>query len=124
MFIDKATYAYAYGRRTRLNELQEGLDKLGFTYHKTGPTLKSSGHFKPRADINADVATPHTLASALGNAAATVTNKLLSIPPPAKVCIVSALDHVYSLGVSLNVEVLEDASSDHRPIVATVGTPG
>jgi hypothetical protein len=51
-----------YSRRAVLNELQAGLDCLGFKYHPTGPTWKSSGRFKPRLGVDADVAThTHTL---------------------------------------------------------------
>jgi hypothetical protein len=108
-----------YGRQAVLIKLQSGLDLLGFQYHQTGPTWQSSGRFKPRrADVEANVTL--SLASALWNAAAVVSTKFLSTAPE-KVHRVSALDHVYSLGVSLDVKVLEDASSDHRPILATVG---
>ena len=33
---------------------------------------------------------------------------------------VSCIDHVYCAGVDINVEVLEDATSDHRPVLARV----
>eukprot|EP00095_Tigriopus_kingsejongensis_P004647 maker-scaffold29_size597861-snap-gene-3.9 protein:Tk04647 transcript:maker-scaffold29_size597861-snap-gene-3.9-mRNA-1 annotation:"g protein-activated inward rectifier potassium channel 3-like isoform x3" len=35
----------------------------------------------------------------------------------------SCLDHVYSVGVSAHVEVLEDATSDHRPILTRILGP-
>jgi hypothetical protein len=34
----------------------------------------------------------------------------------------SALDHVYSAGVLLNVQVLPSAATDHRPLLAALGT--
>jgi hypothetical protein len=116
----------SYGRKKVLTELQAGLAALGFKYHVTGPTWRSSGRFKPRPDfckdICEDVATPLSMASAFWNAAAVVSSKFLATTTaPEKVHRDSALDHIYSLGVPLDVEVMEDASSDHRPLMATVG---
>jgi hypothetical protein len=116
----------SYGRRALLQELQGGLADLGYNYHVTGPTWRSDGHFKLSARLRA--AKPQVAATTPTSSATSAATPLAAVATPssptmatsARVGRESALDHVYSLGVSLDVKLLEDASSDHWPIVATL----
>lgn len=90
--------------------------------NETGATWQSDRHFKPKADVSVN-SSGTLVASAMWTAAATIANRLLA-PHPPKVTRTSALNHLYSLGVSLEVKLLDDASSDHRPVLATLDVPG
>jgi hypothetical protein len=90
----------SYRHLQMLHDCQAGMARAGLVYHETGATYSSHGHFGASA---AQLAAAPALAAT-----------------SAKTSRTSALDHIYSAGLDLEVGLLPDAASDHRPVTATL----
>jgi exonuclease III len=84
-------YGVKYRHKTQLGNLLRATEKAGLKYHATPTTWRSYGLHKDGPD-----------------------------PDPNGAHRESIIDHVYTAGVHAAIEVLNDASSDHRPIVANI----
>jgi exonuclease III len=107
-----------YGRSDLLRQLQNGMNTAGYKYHTSLPTYRSHGSFIVRPLPPQ----PLSVTSALWGAASTVAATLTGMraAPAARAARLACLDHVYSAGLNVDVSVLEDSSTDHFPVIATI----
>jgi hypothetical protein len=125
----------SYRLRPLLVDLQAGMARAGLMYHRTGTTYSSHGHYAPSAAALAAsasssamwavtplaaVAAPPPPASSSAMWAATPLAAATAPPVLAKASRTSVIDHIYSAGVSLDVRLLPDAATDHRPVLASL----
>jgi endonuclease/exonuclease/phosphatase (EEP) superfamily protein YafD len=80
-----------YKCKTLVGDLVAAVGRAGLVYHNTPPTWRSYGQFNDTGDPNA-IRTHRS----------------------------STINHVYSAGVSAVVSVLNDASTDHSPLLTVV----
>jgi hypothetical protein len=113
-----------YKHKQMLGEFQAGMSKAGLVYHRTGNTYTSHGHYKRTASALSTLA-PAPTAPTPAPSSPRTTKPLAAVKTPPRTAVKavrqSVLDHIYSVGVLLDVEVLPCAATDHRPLLASLG---
>jgi hypothetical protein len=107
-----------YVRSDLLQRLQNSMNLAGYKYHTSLPTYQSHGSFVVWPLPPQPLSVTSALWGAASTEAATLTRALAA--PAARAARLACLDHVYSAGLNVDVNVLEDSSTDHFPVIATV----